>query len=297
MTSREQTGFLPIGQARSERRSHRPISDWAYRLLYGAIGWPWLLRSLWGGTKADKARLLARVGLREGALPHLGSWKADTAFLHRIVDAVELMRPATVVELGAGASTLVCARALALHGGGRLVSYDQHAPFVAATSDWLASHDLHANLRHAPLDARVEGWPGHWYRLDDVPPTIDLLIIDGPPWTEHPYVRGAAETLFERLSPGGMILLDDGARPGERVIARRWRKRWPGIGFELIREGTKGTLLGRRRDRKAAGSGGLEAPSQFDGLRGGEGAAKTRGSDFEKDFAQPLDNQRAEREG
>ena len=263
MTSREQTGFLPIGKARGGRRSHQPFADWAYTLLFGAIGWPWLLRSLWGGTRAEKARLLARLGLRNCALPHLGSWKADAAFLHRIVDTIELTRPATVVELGAGASTLICARALALHGGGRLVSYDQHAPFVTATSDWLASHDLHADLRHAPLDARVEGWPGNWYRLDEIPPTIDLLIIDGPPWTEHPYVRGAAEILFERLNPGGMILLDDGARPGERVIARRWRRRWPGIRFELIHEGTKGTLIGRQPDAKATASGGVAVSAQM----------------------------------
>lgn len=248
MTSREQTGLLPIGTAGPARLSRGAIVDWAYRLLFGAIGWPWLLRSLWGGPRAERVRLLDRLQLPESALPHLGSWKADTAFLHQIVDAVERMRPATAVELGAGASTLVCARALALHGGGRLVSYDQHAPFVAATADWLGDHGLYAELRHAPLDADGGQWPGHWYRLDTIPPKIDLLIIDGPPWTEHPYVRGAAETLFERLAPGAMILLDDGARPGERVIAQRWRRRWPNIRFELIRAGTKGTLVGRRQD-------------------------------------------------
>lgn len=72
--------------------------------------------------------------LADDALPHLGSWKADTGLLHRIVDAIEELRPRVVVELGSGASSLVCARALELNGGGRLVSYDQHAPFVEATA-------------------------------------------------------------------------------------------------------------------------------------------------------------------
>lgn len=244
MTSREQTGFLPLAD---ECEPDNSAATWAHRLAFGAIGWPWLLRSLWGGRRAEKARLLGRVGLAEGALPHLGSWKADTFFLHRIVDAIEALRPAVVVELGAGASTLVCARAMQLHGGGHLVSYDQHGPFVQATAEWLASNGVSADLRHAPLDARVAGWPGRWYRLDNIPARIDLLIIDGPPWTEHPFVRGAAETLFDRLSPGAMVLLDDAARPGERIVARRWRRRWPDIGFALVHGGTKGTLIGHKR--------------------------------------------------
>jgi predicted O-methyltransferase YrrM len=222
------------------------LSDTAYRLAFGAIGWPWLLFSLWGGTQASKRRLIARVGLRDDSLPHLGSWKADTGFLHRIVDAVEELRPANVVELGAGATTLVCARALELNGGGRLHSFDQNAGFVDATRQWLREEGAEARLDHAPLRARVTGWPGAWYDLADVPETIDLLIIDGPPWSVHPYVRGAAEVLFDRLTPGAIVLLDDGARPGERVVARRWRENWPQIRFERVSGSTKGTLVGRR---------------------------------------------------
>src|SRR3546814_2177470 len=72
---------------------------------------------------AEKAALLRRLDLPEDALPHLGSWKADTRFLTHIVDAIEALRPAVVVELGCGASSLVIARALSMFGGGRLISY------------------------------------------------------------------------------------------------------------------------------------------------------------------------------
>jgi predicted O-methyltransferase YrrM len=230
----------------SELDYSRVWSDRLYRLAFGAIGWPWLLVSLWGGTKASKSRLLARLGLRDDALPHLGSWKADTGFLHRIVDAIEELRPATVVELGSGASSLVTAKALQLHGGGRLVSYDQHAAFSAATAQWLREEGVAADMRHAPLQHRSPDWPGTWYSLSDVPESIDLLIIDGPPWVVHPFVRGAADMLFDRLSPGGIVLLDDASRPGERVIARKWRQRWPQMSFERVTRSIKGTLVGRK---------------------------------------------------
>lgn len=246
MTSRELTGLLPLpGETRAEE-DRRPWSDTAYRLAFGAIGWPWLLYSLWGGTKASKARLLDRLGLDAHALPHLGSWKADTGFLHRIIDMIEELQPQTVVELGAGASTLVCAKALARNGGGRLISYDQHAGFAEATADWVASQGVTAELRHAPLRGTVPGWQGQWYELSELPERIDLLIIDGPPWTVHPYIRGAAESLFDRLSPGAVVLLDDAARPGERIVARRWRERHPDMVFHRLPGSTKGTLIGRK---------------------------------------------------
>jgi hypothetical protein len=45
---------------------------------------------------------------------------------------------------------------------------------------------------------------------------------------------------------GGTVMLDDAARPGERLVARRWRKRWPNFTFRLDKSGSKGTLIGTR---------------------------------------------------
>lgn len=246
MTSREATGLLPRRMTEEANPTPRSAADWLHVLGYGAIGWPWLLRSLSGGRRADKMALLDRLDLAHDALPNLGSWKADTALLKRIVDGIEALRPAHVVELGSGASSLVTARALQLFGGGTLHSYDQHGDFVAATYEWLADHDLSANMHHAPLVPAPGGWPGYWYQLSALPEAIGMLIIDGPPWAIHPYVRGAAEVLFGRIAIGGMILLDDAARPGERIVARRWRRNWPNFRFDLMKNGTKGTLVGRR---------------------------------------------------
>ena len=244
MTTKNATGLLPRASAGDDRRVS--LADRLSILTFGAIGWPWLLRSLSGGRKRDKKRLLARLGLPDDALPNLGSWKADTVLLHRIVDTIEALRPAAVVELGAGASTLVTAKSLAMNGGGRLVSFDQHADFVTATRAWLGEHGLTAEMHAVDLVESPRGWPGRWYDVHHLPERIDLLIIDGPPWTVHPYVRGAADSLFDRIPVGGVVLLDDAARPGERIIARKWREVWPNFRFELDTRGTKGTLIGVR---------------------------------------------------
>jgi predicted O-methyltransferase YrrM len=241
MTSREKTSILSLDTSTPVR----PWSEKLFTVVWGAIQWPWLARSLWGGRLADKTALLDHLDLPADALPNLGSWKADTWFLWRIVGAIERLRPREVVELGCGASSLVIARALERNGGGRLTSFDQHAEFVQATSQWLGSHDLEASLRHAPLVEDPTHWGHVWYDLGAVPATIDLLVIDGPPWTLNPFVRGRAEVLFDRIAPGGIILLDDAARPGERVVAQRWRRDWPNFRFTLL-PGAKGTLVGER---------------------------------------------------
>ncbi|WP_194744147.1 class I SAM-dependent methyltransferase [Thermaurantiacus tibetensis] len=246
MTVPQRTSFLPVASDTPSEAAPRRLSDRLATLAFGAVQWPWLLRSLSGGPTAARQELLALLELSETALPPLGSWKADAFFLRMLAEHIRAHRPDVVVELGAGTTSFVAARALALWGRGTLVSFDQHAPFVASVRDWLASHDLAADLRVAPLGPPPPGWPGAWYTLSSLPERIDLLLVDGPPWTVHPLARGAAETLFDRIPVGGVVMLDDAARPGERLVAARWKSRWPQFRFRFVPGGTKGTLVGMR---------------------------------------------------
>ena len=248
MTTRDATSLLPrIGETKSGDSGGRSIGDWAALLAFGALQWPWLLRSLDGGKPADKRALLERLGLPDDALPNLGSWKADIGLLRLLVDHIMAKRPRLVVEFGTGASTLVIARALKRAGGGRLISFEQHEDYVDATRKWLADHGLDADLRAVALRRSPDGWPGLWYDHGRLPRGIDLMLVDGPPWTVHPLTRGAAASLFDHIAPGGTVMLDDAARPGERLVARRWKKLRPDFDFRLWKGGTKGTLIGTRR--------------------------------------------------
>lgn len=246
MTTKYLTGLLAKDLSHAGPAT-RTTGEKLFQLGFALVQWPWLLKSLYGGTKAQKASLLQRVGLDSDALPHLGCWKADTYLLHRIVDEIEARQPQVVVELGSGATSLVIAKTLSLHGGGSLYSYDQHEPFVRQMGEWLREHELAARFYHAPLGQRDPTWPGLWYDLPETPSIIDMLIIDGPPWAVHPFARGMAERLFDRVAPGGIILLDDAARPGERIVARRWRRNWRDLDFTFEGGGTKGLLIGRKR--------------------------------------------------
>ena len=64
--------------------------------------------------------------------------------------------------------------------------------FVDATRDWLADHGLTADLRAVPLrpsPATGRACGTITARCRD---GIDLMLIDGPPWTIHPLTRGGA---------------------------------------------------------------------------------------------------------
>lgn len=244
MTSREAT---PLLTRDAEIEIERGLGDWARLLAFGAVQWPWLLRSLYGGRKRDKAALLDRLGLPRDALPNLGSWKADTSLLDRVVEVILADRPRIVVELGAGATTLVAARALSLAGGGgRLVSVDQHQDFVEATREWLAAHGERVELHHAPITSPSGKWRDLWYDLPALPSSIDLLLIDGPPWTIDPETRGKAASLFAQIALGGRVILDDAARPGERLVAREWARDWPDFEWTYTAS-IKGRLEGVKR--------------------------------------------------
>lgn len=247
VTSRASTPLL----ARSDdvgASAPRGPGDVALLAAFALLNAPFLLKGLYGGSKRAKRALLDRLGLPERALPHTGGWKADVGLLAFLADHIAREKPSTVVEFGTGASTLIIAKALEKAGvrNATFISFEQHRDFCQRTDRWLEEFGARCDIRHAPLKTAPEPWPGLWYDHGPLPEQIDLLVVDGPQWTIHPFTRGAAETLFGKLRIGGTMILDDAARPGERIVARRWRRLWPQFDFTLHHFGSKGTLVGRR---------------------------------------------------
>ena len=59
----------------------------------------------------------------------------------------------------------------------------------------------------------------------ELPSSIDVLIVDGPPGNTHEFARLPAETLFHLVAIGGLVVLDDADRDEERQIVERWSAR------------------------------------------------------------------------
>ena len=180
--------------------------------------------------------------LQGGApLPVPGGWASSTDLLGEVMRTVATHRPKLVVELGSGVSTLIIAAALRANGAGRLVSVDADQDYAAKTREQLQQHALSdwAEIRLATLQPmEFEGTTRPWYdsavfaELKDV----DMLLIDGPPTLLRPDIRYPALPFFwKRLSPGAIVLLDDAARPAERMIAKTWQKNFPQARYDYLR--------------------------------------------------------------
>ncbi|MCI0686116.1 MAG: class I SAM-dependent methyltransferase [Sporichthyaceae bacterium] len=164
-------------------------------------------------------------------MPLSGRWALDPTGLLQLVSLIEQHRPALVVELGSGTSTVWLGYALEKAGGGRLISLDHQPAFAEQTRNVVEIHGLDklVEVRDAPLTPLQLGdTESPWYStdaLDDLQ-AIDLLVVDGPPGHGR-----AADSLPGRAGTGRSA-----GRPGDRGARRRVPHR---------RDGDRATLVCR----------------------------------------------------
>lgn len=198
--------------------------------------WPWAAErdqafaNLYQQTEALTA-LYAELQPSRG-LPGTRGWAASPDFLLHIARAARDLRPSVVVECSCGTSTLVLARACQLNGVGHVYSLEHDKQFAQITRDHLRRHgvDAWATVLNAPL-AMSSMTNTSWYSTEKLPEQpIDLLVIDGPPAQTAELARHpAGPHLFERLSQGAQVYLDDMIRPAEQQTVQRWLEEFPGM--------------------------------------------------------------------
>ncbi|WP_444898960.1 class I SAM-dependent methyltransferase [Microbulbifer sp. VAAC004] len=173
----------------------------------------------------------------KGQLPPLRGWAASPDVLLLLHTHIMSTRPAIVVELGSGASTLVIADALRQNGVGKLISIEHSDNYGAQTLSTLEVEYLQSwvDLRVGDLElwsgkhlnSDDSNSPCHWYPLSlfDGIDNIDLLWIDGPPGATCPYSRyPALPALFNKLTSRAEVWMDDTIRKEEKTICERWVK-------------------------------------------------------------------------
>jgi predicted O-methyltransferase YrrM len=104
----------------------------------------------------------------------------------------------------------------------------------------VARHGLSgvARVHHAPIvrhDIRGASWLWYDFSGADLPDEIDLIVIDGPPSELQKKARyPALPLLIDRLKVGGILMLDDAARGGERRAVEDWQAQFPNISVERL---------------------------------------------------------------
>ena len=200
------------------------------------------------------AKLHRKMGLQWGDLQPTRGWAASPDFLNLIFDTISRDKPHIVVELGSGVSTIVVASALKYNGHGRLLTVDHDEHFLQKTNSDIDRLNLgkFASSHFAPLvPCSIQGKVWQWYDLseNEIPDTIDILIVDGPPEpiTGEEGRYPALEKLYGAVADGGSIILDDTNRAGEKRFIHRFCKRFPEIHAEYVNLEKGATILRKRQ--------------------------------------------------
>ena len=176
----------------------------------------------------------------KSAIPPTRSWAASPDLLLLISETVKKNKPALVVELGSGVSTLVCAKS----GARKVISIDNSEQYGGKTRDLLTEHKVRGvEIRIAPLRPYANG--SEWYEVSALKELkkIDLLIVDGPPGSKNPEARYPALKEFkDKLSAKAIVIIDDVNRDGERKLAEDFAKALPNHTLTIL-DHEKGTAI------------------------------------------------------
>lgn len=184
--------------------------------------------------------------------PYMTSWAATPELAVAIYEILKTEKPANIVELGSGISSLICAYAIESNGKGELYSLDHDSEYGQKTKRMLAAHgiDQRVTISYAPLKSQeINGENYMWYDCSDAlyPESIDLLIVDGPPYETQKKARYPALPYFlPRLSDTATIVVHDAFRDDESEIVAEWLNEYPEFEKETIYS-EKGIVILRRR--------------------------------------------------
>ncbi|MGY3038082.1 hypothetical protein ACVIIV_007252 [Bradyrhizobium sp. USDA 4354] len=168
-------------------------------------------------------RDVARIGIQDEFYP-VGA-AANYSFLYLILRATRSLKFQSILELGAGQTTLLlnALRAAGVVSGE--INTIEHDTLWGNSVGNLVTHKVQC----LPLVERTDGpyrYKGYDLRAAAIPDLIDLLLIDGPvAWQkDRRYSRHGALPLLDRLDREGfVIVVDDAEREGESALVERIR--------------------------------------------------------------------------
>lgn len=179
---------------------------------------------------ARAATELSRLGLA------YTPWTASAlrpAAVALLVNEVLINRRRTVVEFGAGISTLHLAKALA-GTGGQLISIEDDPGWAEVVGELLSQHGLDDAVRIvvAPLAPCRHACDGlGWYAGPIITAalaglSIDMVVVDGPKAFEPGKALArypAWLAVRDHLAPACLLALDDFERAGEQAVLALWQ--------------------------------------------------------------------------
>jgi predicted O-methyltransferase YrrM len=164
--------------------------------------------------------------------------------LNHIINDISINSRESIIEFGAGISTIVIARLIKKNNlNSRIISVEHVEEWAKVINENLVKENLNdvASVFYAPLkpcDLSLD--QNLWYDLDLLDKKLkgqrfDMVIIDGPPAWEASKTRArypAVPYIIDKLKEKFSIYLDDVNRKGEQDTVERWIKQY-GMQFRV----------------------------------------------------------------
>lgn len=174
-------------------------------------------------------------------------WAMEPSNILNLLATMQYQKYRTVVECGAGVSTLAIGKLLMQMGQGHVYSLeeDEHWYDVMCSAVAHEGLDDFVTILHAPLEHNAASGE-QWYAAEATRRVlaqaghVDVLLIDGPksiaPLSRYP----ALPTFAPALDSASLIILDDSKRGNEKAVIKQW-----GETFDIEVEHLSATLRGQ----------------------------------------------------
>lgn len=151
-------------------------------------------------------------------------WAISPDAMSIILGRLQSVSNPTVIEFGAGQSTIVLGSFLKRHGG-RLITVEHDSNYLQQIVSQVEHCDLGSVVEFVRVDLTGSGdsMLGKSYDLSSIPSVpIDLALVDGSPTSGGVYARFIPlDWSVIHLKPGGSVFLDDSNRPEEQSCKQK----------------------------------------------------------------------------
>jgi len=161
------------------------------------------------------------------ALEFSSNWSLGEVAYQAILEDLRSIGAKTIVEFGSGTSTLRLSRDLP---DATILSIEGDLRYLEETRKML---DALGGSAVVELSHRPVRWQQHGvgcflsYESGPFPPSVDGVLIDGPPIQTRRGREACLYQVFHASHPGTRFYLDDYERPPEQQIVRNWRRAYP----------------------------------------------------------------------
>lgn len=173
-------------------------------------------------------------------LPALSSFTITADFAFLLAKTILDKKPATIIELGGGRSTLIAAAVMQKENlNGRIISIDADSRYQEQCRQYAVANGLenYITFIYAPLESvQIDLKNYLWYNLPNMEDKhFDLLIIDGPPEVKGTLSRyPALPQLIEHANKNAVVLADDANRPDMQKTLELWKQKFPYMQVESV---------------------------------------------------------------